>query len=88
MSVPAVHAAGVGEPVAEPERGEARPGRVPRVREPVAGHGVATVHRVRPPQVPHLERVMKAKADIYRADGVDAERKRVLGLLVSLHISS
>ena len=55
LSVPAVHAAGVGEPVAEPERGEARPGRVPRVREPVAGHGVATVHRVRTPQVPNLE---------------------------------
>ena len=50
-----VHASCVGEPLGEPERGESRAGRVPRVREAVAGHGVAAVHRVRPPQVPNLE---------------------------------
>ena len=50
-----VHASGVGEPAAEPEGGEPGAGRVARVREAVAGHGVAAVHRVRPAKVPNLQ---------------------------------
>ena len=52
-----VHAPCVGDPsLADPERGESGARRVARVREAVARHRVATVHRVRPTQVPNLQK--------------------------------